>query len=311
MALVAKVMREYPTFSLPPGFLGLERSERAAGICIAGIPFDIGTTYRSGARFGPQAIRKASHMLVDGAHPGSWVNPATLALADIGNFYVTLGDIPATLAQIESQASSASHLVALGGDHGVTLPLLRALAQRTGPLALVHFDAHVDTWPDSFGQPYAHGSVIYHAIEEGLVNPGRVVQIGIRSPVKHEVFDWTVQKGVTIITAQEVHEDGPKAVAERIRSVLGNAPSYLSFDIDALDPAFAPGTGTPEIGGLASWQAQAIVRRLGGLQFVGMDVVEVAPPYDVSDITALAAATMAWEYLALIGAALGPSGGIT
>jgi agmatinase len=311
LAPVTKAMREYPTFSLPPGFLGLERSERAANICIAGIPFDIGTTYRSGARFGPQAIRKASHMLADGAHPGSWVNPATLSLADIGNFYVTLGDIPATLSQIESQASSLAHLVALGGDHGVTLPLLRALAQRTGPLALVHFDAHVDTWPDSFGQPYAHGSVIYHAIEEGLVSSGRVIQIGIRSPVKHEVFDWTVQKGVTIITAQEVHEEGPKAVAERIRSVVGDAPSYLSFDIDALDPAFAPGTGTPEIGGLASWQAQAIVRRLGGLRFVGMDVVEVAPPYDVSDITALAAATMAWEYLALMGAALGPSGGIT
>jgi agmatinase len=311
LAPVTKAMREYPTFSLPPGFLGLERSEPAADICIAGIPFDIGTTYRSGARFGPQAIRKASHMLADGAHPGSWVNPATLSLADIGNFYVTLGDIPATLSQIESQANSLSHLVALGGDHGVTLPLLRALARRTGPLALVHFDAHVDTWPDSFGQPYAHGSVIYHAIEEGLVSSGRVIQIGIRSPVKHEVFDWTVQKGVTIITAQEVHEDGPKAVAERIRSVLGDAPSYLSFDIDALDPAFAPGTGTPEIGGLASWQAQGIVRRLGGLRFVGMDVVEVAPPYDVSDITALAAATMAWEYLALMGAALGPSGGIT
>jgi agmatinase len=308
LAPVTNGMREYPTFSLPPGFLGLEPSGRAADICIAGIPFDIGTTYRSGARFGPQAIRKASHMLADGAHPGSWVTPATLPLADIGNFYVTLGDIQATLSQIEGQASSLAHLVALGGDHGVTLPLLRALARRTGPLALLHFDAHVDTWPDSFGQPYAHGSVLYHAIEEGLVSAGRVIQIGIRSPVKREVFDWTVAKGVTIITAQEVHEEGPKAVAERIRAVLGDAPSYLSFDIDALDPAFAPGTGTPEIGGLASWQAQGIVRRLGGLRFVGMDVVEVAPPYDVSDITALAAATMAWEYLALVGAALRPPG---
>jgi len=304
-------MREYPTFSLPPGFLGLEQSKRAADICIAGIPFDIGTTYRSGARFGPQAIRKASHMLTDGAHPGNWVNPATLSLVDIGNFHVTLGDIPATLSEIESQASSLAHLVALGGDHGVTLPLLRALARRTAPLALVHFDAHVDTWPDSFGQPYGHGSVLYHAIEEGLVDCGRVIQIGIRSPVKRTVFDWTVEKGVTIVTAQEVHEQGPKAVAERIRSVLGDAASYLTFDIDVLDPAFAPGTGTPEIGGLASWQAQAIVRRLGGLRFLGMDVVEVAPPYDVSDITALAAATMVWEYLALIGAAIRPQGGST
>jgi agmatinase len=302
-------MREYPTFSLLPGFLGLEQSERAADICIAGIPFDIGTTYRSGARFGPQAIRQASHMLVDGAHPGSWVDPAALPLSDIGNFHVALGDIPATLSRIEGQASSLAHLVALGGDHGVTLPLLRALARRAGPLGLVHFDAHVDTWPDNFGQPYAHGSVIYHAIKEGLVNSRRVAQIGIRSPVKREVFDWTVRQGITVITAQEVHEDGPKAIAERIRSVIGDAPSYLSFDIDALDPAFAPGTGTPEIGGLASWQAQGIMRRLGGLRFVGMDVVEVAPAYDVSDITALAAATMAWEYLALVGAALSPQGG--
>jgi len=249
-------------------------------------------------------------MLVDGAHPGNWVEPTTLSLSDIGNFHVTLGDIPATLAEIEAQASSLAHLVALGGDHGVTLPLLRALARRTGPLALVHFDAHVDTWPDSFGQAYAHGSVVYHAIEESLVSTHRITQIGIRSPVSREVFDWTVRQGVTISTAQDVHEEGPKAIAERIRSVIGDAPSYLSFDIDALDPAFAPGTGTPEIGGLASWQAQGILRRLGGLRFVGMDVVEVAPAYDVSDITALAAATMAWEYLALVGAALGPRGGV-
>jgi len=308
LTALAPSMPEYPTFSLLPGFLGLRYSDAAADISIAGIPFDIGTTYRSGARFGPQAIRKASHMLADGAHPATWLDPFALSLADIGNFHVTLGDIQATLSRIDSQASSLAHLVALGGDHGVTLPLLRALARRTGPLALVHFDAHVDTWPDSFGQPYAHGSVLYHAIEEGLVNSRRVVQIGIRSPVKREVFDWTVGKGVTIITAQEVHEQGPRAVAERIRSVAGDAPSYLSFDIDALDPAFAPGTGTPEIGGLASWQAQGIVRRLGGLRFVGMDVVEVAPPYDVSDITALAAATMAWEYLALVGTALRSKG---
>jgi len=299
-------MREYPTFSLRPGFLGLEQSERATDICVAGSPFDICTTCRSGARFGPQAIRQASHMLADGAHPGSWVEPATLSLSDRGNFHVTLGDIPATLAEIEAQASPLPHLVALGGDHGVTLPLLRALVRRTGPLALVHFDAHVDTWPDNFGQAYAHGSVIYHAIEEGLLSPRRITQIGIRSPVSREVFDWTVRQGVAIITAQDVHEEGPKAIAERIRSVIGDAPSYLSFDIDALDPAFAPGTGTPEIGGLASWQAQGILRQLGGLRFVGMDVVEVAPAYDVSDITALAAATMAWEYLAIVGAALSP-----
>jgi len=301
-------MTSEPTFSLPPGFLGLERHDRGAAICIAGIPFDVGTTFRSGARFGPQAIRQASHMLVDGAHPKSGVDPQTLSLADIGNFHVALGDIPATLSRIEAQAAAVGHLVALGGDHGVTLPLLRALARRTGPLALVHFDAHVDTWRESFGQTYGHGSVFYHAIEEGLVAPRRMVQIGIRSPVGRDVLDWTVGKGVTIIAADEVHEAGPNAVADRVRSVIDDAETYLSFDIDALDPAFAPGTGTPEIGGLASWQAQAILRRLTGLRFVGMDVVEVAPAYDVAQITALAAATMAWESLCLLASPAAPRG---
>jgi agmatinase len=188
----------------------------------------------------------------------------------------------------------------LGGDHTVTLGLLRALSARSGPLALVHFDAHVDTWPESCGQRFGHGSPFYHAIEVGLIDPHRAVQIGIRSAMDKTVHDWTVGKGVTILFAEAVHERGPQAIAERIREVIGEAPAYLSFDIDALDPAFAPGTGTPEIGGLATWQAQAIMRRLAGLKFQGMDVVEVSPPYDVSEITALAAATLAWEYLALL-----------
>jgi len=143
--------------------------------------------------------------------------------------------------------------------------------------------------------------VFFHAIEEGLLDPRRTVQIGIRSPVQREVWDWTVGRGVTILAAEQVHETTTTAVAERIRDVVGVGPAYLSFDVDALDPAFAPGTGTPEVGGLASWQAQAILRRLDGLDFVGMDVVEVAPAYDVAEITALAAATVVWEYLALVG----------
>ncbi len=297
------------TFAVPPTFLGVARNDAAAAVCVAGIPFDIGTTHRAGARFGPAAIRQASRMLVDGDHPVHWIDPAKRELSDIGNFTIALGDIAASLALIERQAVPIAHLVALGGDHGITLPLLRAVARKLaekpankhGPPALIHFDAHVDTWPENFGQVFAHGSVFYHAINEGLIDPRRMVQVGIRSPVERAVYDWTRQQGVTIVGAQDVHERGPAAVAEEIRRVVGAGPVYLSFDIDVLDPAFAPGTGTPEIGGLASWQVQAMMRRLSGLQFIGMDLVEVCPPYDTAEITALAGATMVWEYLCLLG----------
>jgi agmatinase len=290
-----------PTYAIPPTFLGIERRDPGSRYCVAGIPFDIGTTNRSGARFGPSAIRAASRMLVDGAHPQFWNEPAAMDVADIGDFATALGDIPASMALIEAQARQIGHLAAFGGDHGVTLPLLRAVAHRHGPPALVHFDAHVDTWPDSFGQPLGHGSVFYRAIEEGLVQPHRMIQVGIRSPMSREVHDWTLRREVRIVPALEVHEIGAAAVAARIEATVGEAPVYLSFDIDVLDPAFAPGTGTPEIGGLTTWQAQAILRRLGKLRFIGMDVVEVAPAYDVAEITALAGATMAWEYLCLVG----------
>jgi agmatinase len=288
------------TYAVPPSFLGIARRDRGTPIAIAGIPLDLGTTNRSGARFGPAAIRQASRMLTDGAHPQSFVDPATLPLADIGDFNLALGDLVESLKLIEAQARKIEHLVALGGEHGITLPLLRALKARRGALALIQFDAHVDTWPENFGQLYAHGTVFHNAIKEGLVQPRRMVQIGIRSPLARGVHDWTAAQGVTMIAASEVHEVGPSAVAKRIREIVGEAQVYLSFDVDALDPAFAPGTGTPEIGGLASWQAQAILRRLDGLAFVGMDVVEVAPAYDVAEITALAGATMAWEYLCLL-----------
>ncbi len=299
-------MSDTPTFAARPTFLGVEARADAA-VVVAGVPFDIGTTNRSGARFGPQAIRHASRMLIDGAHPLHWTSPCDLPLADVGDFAIALGDIAASLRLIEAQASNYAHLVTLGGDHGITLPLLRASARRRGPLALIHFDAHVDTWPDGFGQPYAHGSMFYHAINEGVVDPRRMIQIGIRSPVQREVYDWTLAQGVTIVAAQEAHEIGPAAIASMIVECVGDAPVYLTFDVDALDPAFAPGTGTPEVGGLATWQAQSIIRKLAGLNFVGMDVVEVAPAYDVSEITALAGATMAWEYLCLLATSAGAS----
>ena len=293
-------MTAVPTFATRPTFLGVECANADAAICVAGVPFDLGTSNRPGARFGPAAIRQASRMLVDGDHPASWAEIERLDLADIGDFRIAHGDIQGTLANIEEQAASLQHLVALGGDHTITLALLRALARRKGPLGLMHFDGHVDTWPESFGLAFGHGSPFYHAIEEGLIEPRRTIQIGIRSPMHRDIFDWTVGKGVTIVSAEEVHETGPQAVANRARDVVGSGPAYLSFDVDALDPAFAPGTGTPEIGGLATWQARAILRRVAGLNFAGMDVVELSPPYDVAEITALAAATMAWDYLALL-----------
>jgi agmatinase len=291
-----------PTFATPPGFLGLPLADAAPGIAVAGIPLDLGVTNRAGTREGPAAIRRASRMLVDGAHPATRVDFRALPLGDVGDFALALGDLAGSLALIEAQAARHAHLVALGGEHGISLPLLRALAKRAGgPLALVHFDAHLDTWPESFGQRFSHGQPFFHAIAEGLVDPKRMIQIGIRSPVEPEIMDWTRGQGVTVLSALEVHEAGPAAVAARAREVVGTAPAYLSFDIDALDPAFAPGTGTPEVGGLATWQAQAVLRRIGGLDWRGMDVVEVAPAYDVAEITSLAAATIAWEYLCRAG----------
>jgi agmatinase len=287
------------TYAAPPTFLGVTRSDPDSNVCIAGVPFDLGTTNRPGARFGPAAIRQASRMLMDGEHPLHWIDPCAGPLADIGNFILALGDIRESLAKIEAQAAPIAHLIALGGDHGITLPLLRALAKRQGAPALIHFDAHIDTWPENFGQSYAHGSIFYHAIVEKLIDPRRMIQVGLRSPLPRQVHDWTRDQGVVSISAQDVHERGPAAIAARVREAVGDAPVYLSFDIDVLDPAFAPGTGTPEIGGLASWQAQAILRRLRGLKFIGMDLVEVCPAYDVAEITALAGATMIWEYLCL------------
>ncbi len=288
------------TFAAPHAYLGARPDDRSAAFCVAGVPLDIGTTNRAGTRDGPRAIRAAARMLTDGRHPDSGVDPTALDLSDLGEFGIALGDIPESLRLIEQQAAGLNHLLAFGGEHGVTLPLLRALTKRLGePVGLVHIDAHLDTSEDNFGQRFAHGSVFWHAITEGLIAPKRMIQVGIRAPAWPEMYDWTRGQGVTIVPAQEVHESTPAAIAERIRGVAGSGPAYLSFDIDGLDPACAPGTGTPEIGGLATWQAQGILRRLGGIDFRGADVVEVAPAYDVAEITALAAATIGWEYLCL------------
>src|ERR1044071_8868719 len=181
-----------PTFTQSTTFLGTSNSSATAEICIAGICLDIGTTNRPGARFGPAAIRAASRMLINGGHPVHWVDPKTLDIADIGNFEIVNSDLIKSLDAIQSQASQFDHLIGLGGDHSISLPLLRALSKRIEPVGLIHFDAHLDTWPDNFGGvPYAHGNPFYHALNEGLVDPARMVQIGIRSRVNKNVFDWT------------------------------------------------------------------------------------------------------------------------
>ena len=190
--------------------------------------------------------------------------------------------------------------VGKGSRFHLTLPLLRALSKRTGPLALVHFDAHLDTWPDSFGATYGHGSVFFHAIEESLVDPKRMIQIGIRSPADQPIIEWTRAKGVNILSAEDVHTSSPAAVADRIREVVGSAPAYLSFDIDALDPSQAPGTGTPEIGGLTVIQAIEIIRGCRGLNLVGADLVEVSPPFDTTGTTAITAANLLYEMLCVL-----------
>ena len=240
-------------------------------------------------------------MLVDGDHPASWAEPRRCDLADIGDFRIAHGDIEGTLATIEEQAAPLEHLVALGGDHTITLALLRALARRTGPLGLVHFDGHVDTWPESFGLRFGPWLAVLPRDRGGPDRPAP------HDPDRHPLAD--APRDPRLDRRQGRHDRlGARRCTKRARRPSpsasarssATAPAYLSFDIDALDPAFAPGTGTPEIGGLATWQAQAILRRLAGLDFAGMDVVEVSPPYDVAEITALAAATMAWDYLALL-----------
>lgn len=291
-----------PTFARGLSFIDFPVGDREAKYCVAGIPVDFSTSNRAGTREGPNAIRMASRLMYDGHHPFHPVDPVGFPASDIGNFDVLIGDIVETHRMIGKQARGLNHLVALGGEHSITLPLLRVLAETHGPLGMVQFDAHVDTWEENFGQRTAHGTPFFHAIDEGILDPTRFVQIGIRSPAETDVMAWTRDQGVTIITAEDVHMSTPQAVAAKVRDVLGDGASYFTFDVDGLDPAFAPATGTPEMGGLHSWQARAVIRRLSGIRFVGMDVVEVAPAFDVAEMTSLAAATVAWDYLALVEA---------
>lgn len=295
--------RPLPTFAARETFFNTENTGKAT-ISIAGVPLDIATTNRAGARDGPAAVRRASRM-AGGTYPDLWPDLYSLDFADCGNFAVMMGKLDESLALIEEQALEHDHLIAVGGDHLVTLPLLRAAAKKHGgPLGLVHFDAHVDTWAENYRVPVTHGTNFRIAIEEGLVDPKRMVQIGIRCRVEPDVWQWTLDQGVTIITAEEVHRGDPVEIATRVRDVVGRTEkTYLTFDIDCLDPSCAPGTGTPETGGLLAWQARSIMTRLGGINFIGMDMVEVAPAYDVGEITALNGASMMAFYMGLLAGA--------
>lgn len=263
-------------------------------VAVSGIAFDAATSNRPGARFGPQGIRTASKQLSYGDFwPWNFDPFDRLAVIDYGDCEFDMGSTESMLRAVEAHAAkiieAGASLLTLGGDHLVSLPLLRAHAKRYGPLSLVHFDAHTDTWRN---EAYTHGSMFFHAIEEGLIDPERSIQIGIRT-TNHE------SHGFTILDAPWVHENGTAAVIAEIKRVVGGHAAYLTFDIDCLDPSYAPGTGTPVIGGLTTHQAQSILCGLGKIDFVAMDVVEVAPIYDVGEITSLAAAALALNYLCL------------
>ncbi|UVJ42302.1 agmatinase [Pseudomonas sp. LS1212] len=276
------------------------RDLQGVDVVVSGVPFDTATSNRPGARFGPRGIRNAS---VQSAWERHWpweFDPFDhLAVIDYGDCAFDYGTPQATPEVIEAHAehilSAGCAMLTLGGDHFITYPLLKAHARKHGPLSLIHFDAHSDTWADDDNQRIDHGTMFYHAAQQGLVDPSRSVQIGLRTTNDDD-------QGFAILDARQVHQRGCAAIVESIRQRVGNNPVYLTFDIDCLDPAYAPGTGTPVCGGLTTVQALEIIGGLRGINLVGMDVVEVAPAYDHADITSLAAATLAMEMLCLYAA---------
>lgn len=268
-------------------------------VAVTGIPFDQAVTNRPGTRLGPRAIREAS-TLQPFDPPYGWPFDvlSDLAIVDYGDMAFDYADIPAFPDRVTDhirtilKADAAS--VALGGDHYISFPILRAYAEKYGPLALLQFDAHTDTWPDDDMARVDHGTMFYKAVKSGLIDPARSVQVGIRTTNPDTL-------GVNIIDARQVHEQGPAQTARRIREILGDHPTYLTFDIDALDPAYAPGTGTPVWGGLTSAQAAIMLRDIAGINLKGGDVVEVSPPFDTTGATAVAGAHVATEILCLLG----------
>lgn len=269
---------------------------------VLGLPTDTATTYRPGARFAPSAIREASMMLTDGTHAEFEVN-LQQHVVDLGDADITVGNTLKMLEQVETVATNVlnwdKHPVFFGGDHTVTLGILRAMHKKYGKIAVIHFDAHCDTWANSFDEPIGHGTWLYNAITEDIVDASKVISIGVRSPSNDQARNFLINYGGTVFTARHADKN-LYSVQQYIQDVVGDAPVYLTFDIDALDPAYAPGTGTPEVGGLSTMWVLECIENLTLLNWIGMDVVEVAPAYDHSDITSLAAATIAWTYLSMV-----------
>jgi agmatinase len=283
-----------------------------ADVAVVGVPYDSATTFRSGARFGPRAVRAASQVL----------RPYNSAL-DVQPFevleVVDAGDVPVAPAYVEETQerittvvgrllAAVGVVVAIGGDHSVSLPLLRAQQRHRGPVALIHLDAHPDTWSDEFGLRYGHGTPFWHAAKEGLVDTATSIQIGMRGPTDApDDLRRSLELGYHMVTGEQFWELGVEGTLARVHEVV-RGPAYLSLDIDVADPAYAPGTGTPEVGGLTSRQLITLVRGLAGLDLVGMDLVEVAPPYDHGEVTSLLAANLVYEFLSLLAKRAAASG---
>jgi agmatinase len=296
-----------PTFARLPRLTDVPRAD----VAILGVPFDTGVSYRPGARFGPRHIRESSRLLRP-YNPAAGVSPfAALQVADAGDLGVNPFDIAEAIATIERGARSllerVPRVLALGGDHTIALPLLRAMKARHGPVAVVHFDAHLDTWDSYFGAPYTHGTPFRRAFEEGLLDPSGCLHVGLRGPL-YAADDLVAdaEAGFQIVAATELEHLGTRGVIERIAARVGDRPVYASVDIDVLDPAFAPGTGTPEAGGLTSRELLAVLRSFAALNLVGADIVEVAPAYDHAQITGIAAAHVGYELISALALAPAP-----
>jgi agmatinase len=298
---------QIPRYAGPATFARLPRTDEvsSADVAVLGVPFDSGVSYRPGARFGPGHIR-ASSKLLRPYNPALAVEPfGQHQVADAGDVAVNPFDLGEAIAQIQAASddvrADGAKLLTIGGDHTIALPLLRSLARDHGKIAVLHFDAHLDTWDTYFGAPYTHGTPFRRASEEGLLDLERCLHMGTRGPLySGQDLEDDHLLGFQVIRSDDYQSDGVASIVNRMRSRLGDAPVYVSIDIDVLDPAHAPGTGTPEAGGLTSRELLNTLRSLVGLNIIGADIVEVSPPYDHAEITGIAAAHVAYELLSVL-----------